>query len=149
MPVYAVTGQTACDSTSDTCLNLFRGASKRIFLYDFTLGASGAPADNAILWIVQRTTGLGTEGTGSTPVPLDTADGVSVADAGQDYSAEPTYTSGKELFEQAINQRAAYRWVAAPGGQIVVPNTTDNGIGWQPSHASYAGNVEVTAHFTE
>ncbi len=149
MASYAVTGQTACDSTSDTCLGIFRGASKRIKINDFTVGASGTPADNAILWVVQRFTALGTEGSGVTPAPLDLADGASVGDAGQDYSAEPTYTAATELWEQAINQRASYRWVAVPGGELVIPNTANVGIGWQPSHASYTGNVEVTSHFTE
>ena len=149
MPAYAVTGQTACDSTSDTCLHIFRGASKRFKLYDFTLSHSGTPADNAIFWILQRSTALGTEGAGVTPAPLDMADGASVTDAGENYSAEPTYTAAKELWEQGINQRAGYRWVAAPGGEIVVPDSANAGIGWQPSHASFTGNVEVSAHFTE
>ena len=149
MPAYGTTGQTAGDSTADTALGIFRGAAKRFKLYDFTLGASGTPADNAILWIVQRYTALGTEGSGVVPAPLDIADGAAVTDSGQDYSIEPTYTAATELWEQAINQRASYRWVAAPGGELVNPDTANNGIGFQPSHASYTGNVEVSAHFTE
>ncbi len=148
MPAYAVTGRTAGDSTADTCLSIQRGASKRFKLYDFTVGHSGTPADNAILWVAGRSTTAGTH----TDVPtmsLDQADGDAVATAGEDFSAEPTYTADSSFWEQAINQRASYRWVAAPGGEVVVPNTADNGLGWLPSHASYNGNTEVTAHFTE
>ena len=149
MPAYAATGATNCEVTADTCLRLFRGASKRFKVYDFTLSAGGTPNDNAILWIFQRNTTLGTEGSNVPTPPLDPADGVAVTGAGQDYSAEPTYTAGEELWEQSINQRAAYRWVAAPGGEIVVPDTDPLGVGWRASHASYAGTVQVTAHFTE
>ncbi len=150
MPAYAATGATNCDVTADTCLHLFWGSSKRFKVYDFTVTAGGTPNDNALLWIFQRTdTSVGTEGSNVPTAPLDLADGAAVTNAGQDYSAEPTPVAGAEIWEQSINQRAAYSWVAAPGGEIVVPDTTLLGLGWKASHASYAETVQVTAHFTE
>ena len=114
MPAYAVTMLDAVTSTPVTLGSIQRGASRRVALYDFTISASGTPADNAIVWTVQRSTTAGTKDS-VTPAPLDTADPASITTGGENFSAEPTYTAATELFEQAVNQRAAYRWVAARG----------------------------------
>ena len=148
MARYAVTAADTVTSGFLTVGNVVRGASKRIKIYDFTVGCLGTPADNALAWLLQRSTTAGTL-TGVTPAPLDSADGASVATAGENATAEPTYTSAEELLELSLNQRATYRWVAAPGGEFVVPNTASNGLGWQAKSAGYTGTAELSLHFEE
>lgn len=149
MARYAVTCQeNAVGASYSTAGNVVRGASKRVKLYDFVVGQGGTPADNAMFWLVQRSTTAGTL-TGVTPAPLDSADGASVATAGENATIEPTYTASEELLEIPLNQRASYRWVAAPGGELVVPNTANNGIGFQVNSAAYTGTADVSFHFEE
>ncbi len=99
---------------------------RRIKLYDVSFGSEATPADTAVLWTLGRCSTAGTAGTNPTPSPLDVADGACVAVAGQAHSASPT--PGVVLMSQALNQRASFRWVAAPGSELVIPATASNGI---------------------
>ena len=42
------------------------------------------------------------------------------------YTIDPTTTA--EMLRVPLNHRASYRWVAAPGGELVWPATANNGI---------------------
>jgi hypothetical protein len=63
------------------------------------------------------------------PTNLDPAGPTGDVDAGIGHSAEPTYTASKELFRVPVNQRVTARWVAAPGGELKLPATQNNGAG--------------------
>ena len=148
---YSVTGSqdVTTGTPGDTSLAIVAATTKRGRIYDFMLSTGGTPADNAIQWLARRFSAVGTEGSGVTPAPLDPAAAASLLDGAENHSAEPTYTSATEMFDQIINQRATFRWVAAPGGELVIPATSGNGIGFTAFHASYTGSAEVTAHFEE
>ena len=139
-------GQVAVTSSAQTILHTLRGASTRAWLYDFTLSASGTPADNTLIWTALRGTTAITS-TAVTANPLDTADPASVTTAGRTATIEPTL--GGVLWNNALNQRATYRWVAAPGGELVQPDTANASVMFRTLHASYTGDVEVTIHFWE
>jgi hypothetical protein len=47
------------------------------------------------------------------------------------------------------NQRSTQRWVASPGGELILPATAANGAGLQTIHASYTGNVDGTMYYAE
>ncbi len=97
-----------------------------------------------------RVTTAGTEGSGFTPVPLDSADAVASADCGLAvFGAEPTYTSNEELLTFSVNQRATLRWVAAPGSELVVPATAANGLGIRSEASTAVYNMEVSILFEE
>lgn len=101
---------------------------RRYRLYDLILGSEASPADAAFLYRVRRCTTAGTL-TSVTPKNLDPADATTELDAGQNHTVEPTYTASSELLEVALNQRATFRWVASPGGELVCPATASNGMG--------------------
>lgn len=122
-------------------------ARTRLWLNQFIISASGTPADNAIIWTLQRTTAAGTT-TSVTPAVADTAD-TATAVAGENATAEPTYTSATELFDNAVNQRATLAIVYAPGRERVVPLTNNAGLGMKATHASFTGNAEVTLEWNE
>lgn len=155
MDRYSAKGQiTAVAATYKTAIILRQPASQitRQRIYDLVFSASGTPADNALVWNVNRCTGatLGT-GTAVIPEPLEgSAAPAASALSIQDASAEPTaYTAALILLENALNQRATFRWVAAPGSEFVIPNTTLVGIGMRVKSAGYTGVAEVTTLFTE
>lgn len=97
-------------------------------IYDFIIGSSAAPADNAAKYVLQRFTATGTS-TAVTPTALDTGDPAALLTAGQAHTVEPTYTAGAILLQFATNQRGTWRWVAAPGSELIIPSTASNGIG--------------------
>jgi len=101
---------------------------RRIKIYECTFGCSGAPADNIFQWEIQRFTAPGTS-TAVTPQPLDPADAAALTAGGSNHTVEPTYTAGQFLLTVDLNQRATFRWVAPPGGELVTPATNNNGAG--------------------
>lgn len=148
MANYAVELQRTASTTQSVGNVTAPAASmRRIKVYDIVFGSEGAVADNPFLWSWQRCTTTGTR-TSQTPTPLDPADAACVATAGDNHSAEPTYTAGGILLNISLNQRATFRWVAAPGGELVIPATANNGIGAQTT-VSGAVLVTTTVHFQE
>jgi len=101
---------------------------RRIKLYECTVGQDNTPGDNTLKYVFQRFSAPGTS-TAVTPQPLDLADAPALSAAGQVNTVEPTYTAGAVLLVISMNQRATFRWVAPPGGELVVPATNNAGIG--------------------
>jgi hypothetical protein len=101
---------------------------RRAKVYDWTLGTGIAPADNAFTHIIQRCTTAPT-GAAKTPNSLDQADTLaSTIQAFDTVTADPTLTANAFLARKPLNQRATFRWVAAPYGEIILPATANNGI---------------------
>jgi len=115
---------------------------RRAKWFDLIVGSEASPADNAFLYVLQRCTAAGTS-TSVTPSSLDPADAATESDAGENHTIEPTYTATLILLEIPLNQRATFRWVAAPGSELTVPATASNGIGIATPTSSA---VAITAH---
>jgi hypothetical protein len=94
-------------------------------VYDYMVGSITTPADSAFDHELFRTSTAGTA-SANTPSPLDVADTAAIFDASDTYTVDPTI--GVNLMRVPLNQRATYRWVAAPGGELVWPATAANGI---------------------
>lgn len=102
---------------------------RRAKVYDLTFGCDAAPADNTFVVIGQR---CSTAGTGATLTPnsLDPADTLASTIVAKDtITVDPTLTANAFVFPGfALNQRASFRWVAAPYGELIIPATASNGI---------------------
>src|ERR1051326_2328595 len=111
----AVLDRTA--STTDAVGTVCADATtpRRVSIYDLLLGSQASPADNAFLWQIQRCTTQGT-GTTVTAQKLDPSDAAALADVLKAHTVNPTLTANAVLLEVPLNQRAPFRWVAAPGG---------------------------------
>lgn len=121
-------------------------SGKRGYLYDLIWGTTGTAADNQLQYLLQRHTALtATEGT---PTPLDFSAPASLIKGKHTYTAA-TLTAGEILLQTGANQRSMQRWVAAPGGEIQIPNVDDDGVTFMAVHASATPTVEATAHFYE
>ena len=147
---YAATGVQAVVTASpgDTALSVEGVALTRGRLYDAIVGHGGTPADNVIAWLVRRGTLTGTD-TAVTPQQLDGDGPAAQITAGEDHSAEPTFAAGSELLDFPLNQRATFRWVVAPNGEIVVAAAVTDIIGFTPISAAYASTAEATAMWRE
>lgn len=121
---------------------------RKAWVYDVLFGTDGTPADNAMTFQIDRQSTVGT-GTSATPIALDSGDAAALITATVNHTVEPTVTANSTLLSVGINQRASYRWVAAPGGELVVPATNTNGIGLRAKSPAYTGTATGTLHFYE
>jgi hypothetical protein len=146
MPVmYSDSGNQATTSTSNkTATSLQSIAGLRPEIYEFTIGAASAPnsTDCTINGTLQASTTAGTS-TAFTPFALDPKYSAASAICGINFTVEPTYTAGSTYWVMGINQRATYRWVAAPGGNIAIVGTANNGVGMQVVSTNYSGQTDV------
>lgn len=140
----------ACDfqrtaSTSAALGSMTADATRprRLRVYDMMFGSEATPADAAILWTIRRCSAAGTS-TAVTPQNLDPASATTEYDAGENHTVEPTFTAGAVLLNVPLNQRATFRWVAAPGGELVMPATASNGFGIETDTIS-TGTPVITA----
>lgn len=149
MPRFSVDGQDT-NTASTTALALDGTTTTRGFLYDIIVGSDATPADNAAEYNLQRFATANGTGTAVTPQSLDPADAAAEIDGTEQHTTEPTYTANAILLHWAQNQRATFRWVAAPGGEIVIPATSDSGVGIiTQGIAGSAVNMNYTMHFIE
>lgn len=148
---YAATGANVlAASPGKTALNVFQTSNTtRGRLYDVMFGSSGTPADSAFRWRLSKSTAVGTEGAGVVPIALDSGDPAALYDGAEGHSAEPTYTAATEVIDIALNQRATFRWVAAPDGEMIGPATANAGFGLAAFHASSVVASEATFHWQE
>lgn len=153
--MYGINGN--CVNTQSATLPIgcvIGAATVRPGIIDFSLGSDATPADNTAKYAFQRQTTAGTwagaGGAAITPQALDPNDPASLCTANQGVaSAGPTLTAAAFLYQVAINQRATYRWVAAPGQELKIPATASNGISIVPIVASAAVNAVFTMTIAE
>lgn len=124
-------------------------------LYDLAIGTNGTAADNSMEWDIARVTA------GSTFVyagivssigqqQLDPADANMAAFAVVNSTSENfTVTANSNLFYLGMNQRASYRWVAAPGSELVWPAASSAGLVLRARSAAYTGTATAAVYFSE
>jgi hypothetical protein len=134
-----------------SALLVYSATTVRPKIYDFTIGTEGTPADNALVWQLLRISTAQTGGAAVTPAALDPGDPASLGSAVSASTAitvEPT--TGTFMWgPMGMNQRATYRWVAAPSGEIVLPATASNGAAIQVKSAGYTGQSDAVVHHEE
>lgn len=117
-------------------------------IYDVLIGTDGTPADNFVAWDISKQTAVGTS-TVVTAVPLDNSFRAAGTIAEVNYTGEGTITAASSVFFIGVNQRASYRWVAAPGSELVIPATDENGFALRAKSAAYTGTATGTMLFEE
>ncbi len=149
MARWAVKANKGTASVQTILLLVAAAASpRRAKVYDYTIGCGATPGDNAFVHIVQRCTTAGT-GAALTPNALDPADTLASTIVAKDtITVDPTLTANAFLGRKALNQRATFRWVAAPYGELMIPATASNGIILGLSSASTT-DFDSEAHFEE
>lgn len=112
MPSFSMDHQTAAGSDL-ALINLTGSATMRVGIYEFGISSDASPADLAGEFALNRTTDVGTGGTALTAVKHDPLSAAAVATGrGGTFTADPTDTANTVLWEQAVNQKATFRWAA-------------------------------------
>lgn len=117
-------------------------------IYDILFGTNGTPADNYVEYDLSQQTAVGTSTT-VTVQKADQADGAPGVVGSVNFTAEGTITANTNAIYIGVNQRASYRWVAAPGGEIVYPATNLAGYAFRARSAAYTGTATATLHVDE
>ena len=127
-------------------------------IYDILIGQNYSPADTYVTWDMMRMTALGSSGnvfagaltSASSLFALDSADAAANSFITMNASIETNSSAAADVWSIAINQRASYRWVAAPGSEFVYPATSSAGLALRCLGAgSFAGTVTGTVMFQE
>ncbi len=142
--ITAVDGGTGTDAVGE----LLGTTAVRARIYDLLFGHGSAPADTVIRWEVPRAT---TSATGSAAVEnaLDPDAPTAEILSEEEVTVGPTVTADGQLLDFDLNQRATFRWVAAPGGELLVPASATSAIFFNASSASYTGIARITAMWEE
>lgn len=149
-------------NSSVTTATIGAGTYRRGKLYDILIGTNGTPADNYMEFDCTRVT-LGTTPAGitttlitslSSTFGLDPADSNGFLNAVSiNSTAEVGITATTEVWYVGINQRASYRWVAAPGSELVWPAvssaTTSGGLALRTRSGGYTGTATATILWQE
>ena len=97
-----------------------------ISIYEWSIGPGAAAEDSNYTVAAKRQTTAGTW-TAVTPEPLDTTgQAASIANGGRLSTAAGT--AGNVIGYWGFNQRAGFRWVAVPGGEMGVGKAVSHGI---------------------
>lgn len=144
---------TVATGTDKTLINLFHSAAtptNRGRITELLIGGVGTPGDNSATFLLNRTTAVGTEGSGLVPNNLDPGGPAGDFDSGLGvFSGEPTYTAAKHFLRFGINHRATFRWVAREGYEFVMTATQNNGAGLKSSSSSSTQAYSATILFEE
>lgn len=125
------------------------GATVRPKIYDIIMG-SDAVADNAAKFIIQRSTTKGTPAGDFVPISLDPGDPAALTVTSYAlYAAGPTLTASAYVLQWAQNQRATFRWVAAPSKEIVFPSTILYGVACMSTVVTAGYNAVWSVEFEE
>lgn len=132
---YSTRVASVASGTNKTLINIFHSLATptcRGRICDLIVGSVATPADQAADFLFNRSTAVGTEGSGLIPNNIDPGGPAGDCDSGLGvFGGEPTYTAAKQLLAFALNQRATFRWVSAPGYELLMTATQNNGAGLQ------------------
>ena len=127
-------------------------------LYDWVVGTNTAPADTYIEWeIVAATVGstmvwLGSVSSVSSGLVLDQADAGPMSFVAMNSTVETNVAATFQRWYFGMNQRASYRYVCPPGGELVWPAvssaTGSNGLAMK-ARGTYTGTGTVTMYALE
>jgi hypothetical protein len=129
-----------------TCVS----ASFRMHLYDYISGNVAAPADQAALFQLQRSASPASNSTVVAGQALDFSEVATSNNIVTSYITLPALTAAAFLLTVAQNQRATFRWVAAPDGELMIPATANSGLANMPITSTAAvASWAYTVHWWE
>lgn len=144
---YSIVHETAA-GTNLTILMVVGVTTTRAWIYDLIVGSDATPADVATQFDVIRGTVSGT-GTSITPRALDPGNPAALCSGEGGTFTSPTKTANSAMLSFGLNQRATFRWVAVPDGELVVPATADNWIGLESIASGGTPNINGTISWQE
>jgi len=144
MARFTCTADSVAAGVDLPIVNLTGSAAIRIHLYDLVISSDDTPSDQATRYSVQTTTDVGVGGTGlANETPLDPLSVGAVGDAIKGtFTTKPT--TGAILLLFSVNQRATFRWVAAPGSELMSPAAAGDGLMVNSENSTGTPGTECT-----
>ena len=121
---------------------------RRFKIYDLMFGSEATPADAVFLWEAFYVTAPGVA-TPVVPQSLDPSDTVASTVVGNENHTVDATPSGAAILAIPLNQRATFRWVASPEGELIAPAISTDGFAFYTKTASSLVAATATAHFNE
>lgn len=149
MANYGVASTTTAAGTNLTILQLICVGSVRFKVSDFLIGSNSTPADVATEFRVGRISVAGSGGVALTPGLVD-PHGVAVNSSAKSgtFTVEPTWTN--TIMDFSLNQRATFRWVAAPGFEVLSDVATGSiGVGLRSIASGGTPVIQASYLFVE
>lgn len=129
-----------------TCVSTFG----RLHLYDYISGNVATPGDQAALFQVQRSAAPASNSISVAGFALDFSEVSTSNNVVTSYITLPALTASTFLLTVAQNQRATFRWVAAPDGELMIPATANSGLANMPITSTTAvASWAFTLHWWE
>lgn len=135
---YSLSRSNTALSTSNDFMTIIAASNRSIQINEVSFGGM-ATASAACEVAVARSTGGTTGGGALTAVGLNSANPTAAMTVNTTWSAQPTI--GNVILRLPVNANGGiYRWVAVPGGEILIPG------GAQITIRSIVGTSNVSAH---
>ena len=144
-----VDDQAMVATPGDSVLSYQATVAIRPAFFEIIVGTTGSPDDKSIEYRLKRFDTADGTGDGLTGDPLDPGDPAALGTLQGNHSAEPTYGSLGQPLIFGLNQRATFRWIAAPGREIKSPAVATEGLGLVGFNASYVGLYTGTIFWEE
>ena len=147
---YGIQYSGANGSASHLALEIYMAtaAGIRPKIFEFMISSHATPADQAQEYTLARAgTAAPTGGANPTIGPLEFADPAALATAYDAATGGDTLST--VLMMISVNLRASFRWVCAPGKEIVVPNTQYAAAGICVAATTSAFNPDLTLLWEE
>jgi hypothetical protein len=145
----AVNNKTNTQSTTVPMWCLTGGTTRRLAIFEMMFGSDATPDDQVAKYQLMRTSARGTQSTTITPNPLNPATPAAVATFDTAWSVDPTITASSQQWQQAVNQRVSYRWLAGPDGEYIIPATAGAGLALIAAVVTTAFNAVFSTHWRE
>lgn len=149
MPRIYHTTNSATNTANAPLISITGSAAVRPSIREVILGSRATPADQAAAYQLQNVTTAG-DRTALTAAARDSGDpaALSVPRGQAGGTLDPAF--GTNIFLLiSLNQRATFRWIAAPDGEILLPVGTANGAGLRAVAVSLAFTCDATLAWAE
>lgn len=149
MARYGTTHNVAASSAETCLIFLPASATVRVAIYDCIWGSDAVPADQAGEFTIRRSTTDPITGTALDEFALDPLSPTTgVAALGGTFATEPVYVTGN-LLSFGLHQRATFRWVAFPGGEIHSVSGAANGLNLSNEGHGATPTMAITVYWAE
>lgn len=146
---YAIVGDNNHSSANLDVVQMTNVTTRRARIYDIVFGTQGTMADEVATWTLDRFTTAPTDTT-ITPRAIDfSAPPSAYTDCGSNATVAGVQSADTELMIINLHFRAAFRWVAIPGGEIMMEVTATDGISLFSLAPTTTPLCNATMHFDE
>lgn len=146
MRSFTVTDDYTTIAAAKTVLALASDGTNEAYIHEVMLSSYSAPESQSYRFKVATSTAIAGTSVSQTPFPRDSGKAAAATDGRITYtSTDPTYAAGNHI-NQSLNQQNGFSWQTLPEMGIVMPATSNFGVGLQIVSVT-GGTIDVTGQF--